>query len=108
MKNLLVAICALLALGISAAVFDANQDGIVLAQYGPPQAQDPDARWDRGDRDGEVRRFNREERGERRDDGDDRRGDRDGRRRDGDRDRYEGRPRRQCFTDDNGYRVCRN
>jgi hypothetical protein len=125
MKNLLVAVCALIALGSSAAASDANQNRIVVAQ-----AQDPDSRWNR-DRDGDVRRFNREERGERRE-GEDRRGDRDGRRRDrdergdrdrdrgrdrdrdwdrrrdGDRDRYEGRPRRQCFINEDGYRVCRD
>ena len=135
MKSLVVAICSLLALGIAAGASEANPNGIVLAQYGPPQAQDPDARWNRGDREGDVRRFNREERGERgerRDDGDDRRGDGDGRRRDRDergnwdrdrgrdrdwdrrrdgdrdRDRYDGRPRRNCFTDDDGNRFCRN
>jgi hypothetical protein len=141
MKSLLVAICTMLALVTSAGASERIQNGIVLAQYGPPQAQDPDARWNRGDRDGDVRRFNREERGEGRDDGDDRRGDRDGRRRDRDergygdrdrrdwdrergrdrdrdgdrrrdfyrdRDRYDERPRRRCFTDDDGYRICRD
>jgi hypothetical protein len=141
MKSILVAICTVLALVTCAGASERIQNGIVLAQYGPPQAQDPDARWNRGDRDGDVRRFNREERGEGRDDGDDRRGGRDGRRRDRDergygdrdrrdwdrergrdrdrdwdrrrdsyrdRDRYDERPRRRCFTDDDGYRVCRD
>src|SRR5882724_11960482 len=80
MKTVLVAICAILALGSSAGASETNKNGITLAQY-RAQVQDPDARWNRDD---DVRRFNREERGERRDDGDDRRGDREGRRRDRD------------------------
>jgi hypothetical protein len=128
MKKFLFATCAFIALCGTAGASDTIKHGAVLAQ----NDRDPDARWNRGDRDDDVRRFNREERGERRDDGDDRRGDRDFRRRDrderdygdrdrgrdrdrdwdrhhdGDRDRYEYRSRRHCFMDNEGNRYCRN
>ena len=128
MKRFLFATCAFLALCGSSGAADTIKNGTVLAQ----NERDPDGRWNRGDRDGDVRRFNREERGERRDDGDDRRGDRDGRRRDrdergdwdrdrgrdrdrdwdrrgdGDHDRYEYRVPRHCFIDNEGNRYCRN
>jgi hypothetical protein len=122
MKKVLFATCAFLALCGTAGAVDAIKNGAVLAQ----NDRDPDGRWNRGDRDGDVRRFNREERGERRDDGDDRRGDRDGRRRDRDgdwdrdrgrdrdwdrrrdRDRDDFRPLRHCFKDNEGNRYCRD
>ena len=84
MRYLVFTACALVALGAPIRASGAMQPGSVLAQSGPSQApSSPDANGDRSsDRDGEIRRFNREERGEPPDDGEDRREGRDDRRRD--------------------------